>query len=93
MCMGKVEARSASPAIAKCEKCGMGVRLDRCTEQVAAKVVVESMQVTKILTVFSPIVEEICQGTGDVTEEALMTAISFNLQYSPNNVITSISRD
>ena len=70
-CMGKVKVTSSGSAIAlgKCEKCGMVIRLDRCLEQVAAKLVVESMEVTKTVSVFSPIVEEICQG--NVTDGAL----------------------
>ena len=91
-CMGKVQSTSSGSAIAiaTCEKCGMVVRLDRCLEQVAAKLVVELMEVMQTLSVFSPIVEEIRQG--NVTEEALMTAVSFNLQFSANNIITTINR-
>ena len=69
----------------------MVVRLDRYLEQVVAKLIVELMEVTKTLSVFSPIVEEICQG--NVTEEVLMTAGSFNLQFSVTNIITIINRN
>ena len=67
----------------------MVVRLDRYLEQVVAKLIVKLMEVTKTLSVFSPIVEEICQG--NVTEGVLMTAGSFNLQFSVTNITTSIN--
>lgn len=51
------------------------------------EVVVESEEVAKILSVFSPVLQKICQGA-DVIEEALITVDSFNLWLSANTVIT-----
>ena len=89
MCKGKVQTTSA--AIGKCEKCSITVRLSKCVQEIAAKLVIESQQKTKILSAFSPIVQEICQRE-DVTEEALLKADNFDLLFSPNHVIASINR-
>ena len=44
----------------------------------------------KTLSAFSPITEEICQGS--VSKVSLLMSEPFDLIYSANNVITSISR-
>ena len=49
-------------------------------KQTSAKLVVQTERVTKTLTVFSLILQEICQG-GVVTLEALLTAEAFNLTF------------
>ena len=92
MCKGKVKVSSPeSGNVAKCEKCSMILRLDRCQTQMVAKVIVESEEVTKTLSIFSPILQEICEGS-DVTKEALVSARSFDLWFSPSKIVTRIIR-
>lgn len=89
ICKGKVRVTSATTG--KCEKCDMSLRLDRCLNQLVAKVVVEAEELTKILSVFSPVVQDICQDN-EVTEEALLAGKKFDLWLSADKVITRISR-
>lgn len=70
------------------------VHADRCTQQMAGKLMVESGQtkiIHKILNVYSLLMQEICQGA-EVTEDALVTALPFYVTHSEQNVITGISR-
>lgn len=93
-CKGKVALNSGT--VGKCSKCNMTLRADKCTQEMSAKLVVEGGQkeekaVSKDLSVFSAILQEMCQGS-EVTEENLLTAEPFDVVFSAQNVIIGISR-
>lgn len=87
-CKGKVQPMS--DVLAECTRCGMTQRLSRCNELASAKVDIETQGVIKSLSVFSPRIEEICQGEG--SKLALLSSEPFDLTYSENNIILSVSR-
>ena len=57
-CMGKVTPHSGC-----CGRCGSTQRLDRCKEQTSAKLDVESEGDVIMLSAFSPVLDDICQGS------------------------------
>ena len=91
-CKGKVMVTAG--CLGKCSKCNMTLCVDRCTQEMSAKLVVEGRQKEKTtcknLAAFSTVLQEICQNA-EVTEETLLIAQPFDAMYSDKNVITGIS--
>ena len=88
-CKAKVSLESN---IGQCSRCNMKQRLDRCKEEVTARLLVQAGETMKTLTAFTPVLQEICQGS-DVAEDALLYADKFDLYHSETNVIIKITHD
>ena len=65
-------------------------RLDRCKEQMSAKLDVESDGDIQSLSIFTPVLDDICEGKTSIS--ALLSCKPFDLIYSWKNIIVSISR-
>ena len=89
-CICKSNVQVMSGTLWQCNKCNMVQQMDRCNEQTYSKLVLEADGVVKTLSVFAPIIQEICR-SGMVTMEGLLTADTFNLTYSGRTVITKIT--
>ena len=78
--------------LGKCVKCGMLQRLDRCQQQWATQIMVETDNST-ILTVraFGQMVTDIAQEV-EITERALLTATPFCFTCSEGNIIQVVTR-
>ena len=90
-CKGKVEEVKENTA--RCSKCAMLQKLDRCGNESSCRVVVSTQDnsTTKLLNVFSTIIEEIvCSNI--ITDEALLCAAPFSLSYNHKDVICSVKR-
>ena len=87
-CKGKVTA--ISDILGDCDRCGVTQKVEQCKMYNSARMDLESEGTIKTLSAFSPITEEICQGS--VSKVSLLMSEPFHLIYSANNVITSISR-
>ena len=89
-CKGKVEEVKGN--MARCSKCGMLQKLDWCRNQSSCRVVVSTRDnSTKLLNIFSTIIEEIV-GSNIITDEALLCAAPFSLSYNHKDVICSVKR-
>lgn len=87
-CKGKVEA--VTDDVGECGRCGITQKLDKCKEIASAKIDLEVEGIIKNVSVFSPIIEELCQG--EPSKIALLSCEAFNAVYSEKNVIVSVSR-
>ena len=100
-CLGcKARVESTSPPLGRCTKCSMMQRMDKCNEQLSAKVVIEQQvrtdfQHNTTYSVFGNLLYRMClvSTAGEVTQEALLSAPPFHtVTYNANNVITGITR-
>lgn len=87
-CSGKVTPRSS--VIGHCSRCGTLQQLERCTQKASAKVDIAYGDDAVTLSVFSPVIDDICGGSATI--ESLLTCQPFDLVYSDRDVILSISR-
>lgn len=76
--------------VGECGRCGITQKLDKCKEIASAKIDLEVEGIIKNVSVFSPIIEELCQG--EPSKIALLSCEAFNAVYSEKNVIVSVSR-
>ena len=76
--------------IGKCNRCNSIQRLDKCYDQVTAKLELGNDTEFKVLSSFSPIIEEI-SGSNDATIETLLFSEPFHAEYSTTGIITKIS--
>jgi len=68
--------------------------LEGCINKISARIDVECEEGRLTLSVFSPVIEEICGGTcGEVTIESILSCDRFDATCSEKNVIVSVSRD
>ena len=74
-CMGKV-----TPHLGCCGRCGSTQRLERCKEQTSAKLDVELEGDVIMLSAFSPVLDDICQGSTSI--DASLSCERFDLVYS-----------
>ena len=88
-CKGKVSP--TTDKIGKCNRCSAVQRLDKCYTQITAKLELINQSGLKVLSCFSPIIEEIAQAD-NVTIEALLFSTKFNAEYTPRGVISKIDR-
>jgi len=77
---------SISNLLGVCSRCGTSQRLDRCKDVTMAKIDVEADGEVRSLSVFSPVLDEICCGI--VSKETLVTCEPFSLMYTERNVIS-----
>lgn len=91
-CSGRVTAKDGD--LGCCNRCGSTQLLGHCKEQALARIHVQASNdrhTIHTLSVFSPILDEIC-GEDGVTLKNLLSSDTFNLVYSDKNIIVSISR-
>ena len=86
-CKGKVSP--TTDKIGKCNRCSAVQRLDKCYTQITAKLELINQSGLKVLSCFSPIIEEIAQAD-NVTIEALLFSTKFNAEYTPRVYCTGI---
>ena len=90
-CKAKVET-SSSKNIAKCSKCYVSQRYDRCTEEMNAKLMVEDDQNRRLmLCAFSAVLKMIAGPRSEIDDDTLLMADPFDLIFNERDVITSIS--
>ena len=92
LCNNKVEqSPSVAKSLGRCTKCETLQRLDRCSERVAAKLLLTSEidQENHVVTAFGDILRKI---TNEISEENLLTSTPFSCTISGSNVITSVHR-
>ena len=89
-CKARVEAMSHP--LGRCLKCSLLQRMDKCTDQVSAKITVQSGTITKHLHGFGRILQDIT-GSNEVTQEALLLSEPLSaLIYNSNDVIVGFTR-
>lgn len=94
-CKARVE--STSPPLGRCSKCSMMQRVDKCADQLSAKLLIEGAA-DQVLTLcaFGTLLHRMCQveTASDVTQDALLKAPPFsNITYSEKAVITGFNRE
>lgn len=90
-CSGKVVPQSeTSCSIGKCNCCGSIQCIDQCKSLTSARLDINTGTDVKAVVVFSPVLEDICQGTATV--ENLIYCEEFDAVVSEKDVIVSISR-
>ena len=87
----KSKATPTSDKIWKCNLCCALQRLDNCYNQTTAKLELINDAGFKVLSCFSPIIEQISQ-SDDVTIETLLFSAKFDAEYSPAGIITKVYR-
>ena len=85
-CKGMVTPTTGK--IGKCNRCNS---IDKCYDQVTAKLELGNDTEFKVFSSFSPIIEEI-SGSNDATIETLLFSEPFHAEYSTTGIITKISR-
>ena len=84
-----------SDVIGHCNKCGSIQRLERCISKASTRVDIQATELEfeediHTLNVFSPVIKDICHGSASV--ETLLSCESFDVAFSDQNIILSISR-
>ena len=88
-CKGKVIETTEN--LGDCSRCSITQRFDRCELRYNARLDLQSEETgLKTVTVFSPLLEAICQGTASKVN--LFTCSPFDATISENGIITSIKR-
>ena len=89
-CSGKVSPENANSG--HCNRCGTIQLLERCKLKTSATLDLQCSKdnSTYSLTAFSPILEQICNGSANI--ETLLSCDAFDLCYSDKNIISSIKR-
>ena len=78
-CKGKVTA--TNDILCECGRCGTTQKIDLCKQHHCARIDLESEGTITTLNVFTPITDQICQGS--VSKVFLLMSEPFNLTYSP----------
>ena len=90
----KARMESERPPLGRCSKCSMLQRMDKCKDQLSAKLLMESYGTTTTLHAFGNILLEICKATtaDEITQERLLnTPPLTTVFYNDKNVITGVS--
>ena len=95
-CKARVE--STSPPFGRCTKCCIMVRMDKCGDQLTAKLVFEEGRgaTSNPLSVFGALLQQMCSVSTprEVTQEALLRAPPFRtVTYNDRHVVTGIARE
>lgn len=85
-----IKCKAKVSSTGQCSRCMMKQRLDRCKEEMIARLMIQADESVIPLTAFTAILQEICQGS-EVTEDALLYADDFDLRYSETNVIINVT--
>ena len=72
-----------------CSRCGITQILEKCQESHTARVDISSEESVTTVTIFSPLLEEICNE--NVSHETLLMLKPFSITLSDSNVATSIT--
>lgn len=92
-CEGQVT--QVQSLIGKCSECSMPQRIDRCSHQLFAELLVQEEQDTQRHVTLSGCGEVLCKIAdilSDVTAETLLNAAPFSVTYNNKNVITEVTR-
>ena len=87
-CKGKVV--ESERGFGECGRCGMMQSLKRCKVMSTAKVDVEGDGTVFGVTMFSPVVEEVCEG--EASKVGLLSARPFTFLVKNKNVVSCVSR-
>ena len=86
-CKGKIT--SSESGFGEYGRCGMMQTVKKCQVMSTAKVDIEADDVVYGVTMFSPVVEEICEG-GEASKVGLLSARPFNFTVNNKNIVSSI---
>ena len=92
-CKGKVDIDDDKIGI--CSKCSTSQRLDKCNEQISAKLIVAAGDKRRTLVAFLPIIHQIIKDdTTDVDEitTQLLMSDPCTLTFSAKDIINSVNR-
>ena len=92
--------RSINDVIGVCTKCTMSQKLSKCVKQLSAKLVIVTPNTNYTLVAFLPIIKQIANDdtiTSTTDKQIITTKIlmadPFQLSYTPNKIISNVSRN
>ena len=86
----KEKVANSESGFGECGRCGMMQTMKKCKVMSTAKVDIEADGAVHGVTMFSPVVEEICEG--EVSKVGLLSARPFNFMVNKKNIVSCVSR-
>ena len=97
-CLGcKARVETTTPLLGRCTKCSMMQRVDKCPDQLSAKMMLQEQDRSAVipLSAFGSVLHRMAHVSlpSDVTQEALLEAPPFEtITYNSKGIITAITR-